>query len=142
MIFGSQEKKIQKFSRFKDLSIPLIHSAQRIHGIGSKLRMLFTISSREKAGLLFLRDETNFASVKPVKIEPAQLFTWNITTGVTLYKNWWRLTISYCAVPQTYKISHLTYISVFQISVKGNQGSNISTPSTKFLQFIIYLMLN
>ena len=60
------------------MSIPLIDSAQRIHGIGSKLRMqreAFSLSSREKAGLLFLRDETNFASVKPVKIEPAQLFT-------------------------------------------------------------------
>ena len=65
------------------MSIPRIHSAQRIRGIGSKLRMLLTIRSREKAGLLFLRDETNFASVKPVKVEPGQLFTRNITTGVT-----------------------------------------------------------
>ena len=48
--------------------------------------MLLTIS-REKAGLQFLRVETNFVSVKPVKIEPGQLFTQKITTGVTLYKN-------------------------------------------------------
>ena len=121
------------------MSIPRIYSAQRIRGIGSKLRMLLTISSREKVGLLFLTEETNSASVKPVKIEPGQFFTRNITTGVTLYKNWWRLTISYCTVPQTYKISHLTYKSVFKISVKGNQDSNISTLSTKFLRCIIYL---
>ena len=121
------------------MSIPRIHSAQRIRGIGGKLRMLITVISRDKVGLLFLTNETNFASVKPVKIEPGQLFTRNITTGVTLYKNWWRLIISYCTVPQTYKISHLTYKSVFKISVKGNQVSNISTPSTKFLRCIIYL---
>ena len=123
------------------MSIPRIYSARRIRGIGSKLRMLLTISSREKVGLLFLTDETNFASVKPVKIEPGQFFTRNITTGVTLCKNWWRLTISYDTVPQTYKISHLTYISVsaFKISVKGNQDLNISTPSTKFLRCIIYM---
>ena len=52
-------------------------------------------------------------------------------------KNWWRLTNSGCTVPQTYKISHLTYVSVFKIS--NIQNSNISTPSTKFLQCIIYL---
>ena len=69
------------------MSIPRIYSAQRIRGIGSKLRMLLTISSREKVGLLFLTEETNSASVKPVKIEPGQFFTRNITTGVTLYKN-------------------------------------------------------
>ena len=67
------------------MSIPRIYSARRIRGIGSKLRMLLTISSREKVGLLFLTEETNFASVKPVKIEPGQFFTRNITTGVTLY---------------------------------------------------------
>ena len=121
------------------MSIPRIHSAQRIRRIGGKLRMFLTISSRAKVGLLFLTDETNFACVKPVKIEPGQLFTRNTTTGVTLYKNWWRLTISYCTVPQTHKISHLTYKSVFKISVKGNQDSNISTPSTKLLRCIIYL---
>ena len=93
--------------------------------------MLLTISSREKVGLLFLTEETNFASVKPVKIEPGQFFTRNITTGVTLY-NW-------CTVLQIYKISHSTYISAFKISVKGNQDSNISTPSTKFLRCIVYL---
>ena len=49
--------------------------------------MLVTVS-REKTGLLFLRDKTDLVSVKPVKIEPWQLFTQNITTGVTLYKNW------------------------------------------------------
>lgn len=121
------------------MSIPRIYSAQRIRGIGSKLRMLLTISSREKVGLLFLTEETNSASVKPVKIEPGQFFTRNITTGVTLYKNWRRLTISYSTVPQIYKISHWTYISAFKISVKGNQDSNISTPSTKFLRCIVYL---
>ena len=47
--------------------------------------MLLTIS-REKAGLLFLRFETNFVSVKSVKIESGQLFNQKIT-GVTLYKN-------------------------------------------------------
>ena len=67
------------------MSIPRIYSARRICGIDSKLRMLLTISSREKVGLLFLTEETNFASVKPVKIEPGQFFTRNITTGVTLY---------------------------------------------------------
>ena len=67
------------------MSIPRIYSARRIRGIDSKLRMLLTISSREKVGLLFLTEETNFASVKPVKIEPGQFFTRNITTGVTLY---------------------------------------------------------
>ena len=67
------------------MSIPRIYSARRIRGIGSKLRMLLTISSREKVGLLFLTEETNFASVKPVKIEPGQFFTRNVTTGVTLY---------------------------------------------------------
>ena len=113
------------------MSIPRIYSARRIRGIGSKLRMLLTISSREKVGLLFLTEETNFASVKPVKIEPGQFFTRNITTGVTLY-NW-------CTVLQIYKISHSTYISAFKISVKGNQDSNISTPSTKFLRCIVYL---
>ena len=123
------------------MSIPRIHSAQRIRGIGGKLRMLLTISSREKVDLLFLTDETNFASVKPVKNQPGQLFTRNITIRVTLYENWWRLTISYCTVPQTYKISYLTYISVFKILVKGNQDSNISTPSTKFLKCIIYLKI-
>ena len=113
------------------MSIPRIYSARRIRGIDSKLRMLLTISSREKVGLLFLTEETNFASVKPVKIEPGQFFTRNITTGVTLY-NW-------CTVLQIYKISHSTYISAFKISVKGNQDSNISTPSTKFLRCIVYL---
>ena len=113
------------------MSIPRIYSARRIRGIGSKLRMLLTISSREKVGLLFLTEETNFASVKPVKIEPGQFFTRNITTGVTLY-NW-------CTVLQIYKISHSTYMSAFKISVKGNQDSNISTPSTKFLRCIVYL---
>ena len=113
------------------MSIPRIYSARRIRGIGSKLRMLLTISSREKVGLLFLTEETNFASVKPVKIEPGQFFTRNVTTGVTLY-NW-------CTVLQIYKISHSTYISAFKISVKGNQDSNISTPSTKFLRCIVYL---
>ena len=113
------------------MSIPRIYSARRIRGIGSKLRMLLTISSREKVGLLFLTEETNFASVKPVKIEPGQFFTRNITTGVTLY-NW-------CTVLQIHKISHSTYISAFKISVKGNQDSNISTPSTKFLRCIVYL---
>ena len=113
------------------MSIPRIYSARRIRGIGSKLRMLLTISSREKVGLLFLTEETNFASVKPVKIEPGQFFTRNITTGVTLY-NW-------CTVLQIYKISHSTFISAFKISVKGNQDSNISTPSTKFLRCIVYL---
>ena len=113
------------------MSIPRIYSARRIRGIDSKLRMLLTISSREKVGLLFLTEETNFASVKPVKIEPGQFFTRNITTGVTLY-NW-------CTVLQIYKISHSTYISAFKISVKGNQYSNISTPSTKFLRCIVYL---
>ena len=67
------------------MSIPRIYSARRIRGIDSKLRMLLTISSREKVGLLFLTEETNFASVKPVKIEPGQFFTRNVTTGVTLY---------------------------------------------------------
>ena len=67
------------------MSIPRIYSARRIRGIDSKLRMLLTISSREKVGLLFLTEETNFASAKPVKIEPGQFFTRNITTGVTLY---------------------------------------------------------
>ena len=69
------------------MSIPRIHSAQRIRGTGGKLRMLLTISSREKVDLLFLTDETNFASVKPVKNEPGQLFTRNITIRVTLYEN-------------------------------------------------------
>ena len=69
------------------------------------------------------------------KVESVQLYTWKITTGVTWYKNWYRLINSCCIASQTVIIS---YLSTFKTWTKKNEKSSKLKHFCRFRGFALY----
>ena len=68
-----------------------------------------------------------------------QLFTWQITTDFTWYKNWYILSNSCCIAPQTFIISYLTYqSSIFNSLIKKNEKSSRFKDFPQFRGFALH----
>ena len=73
------------------------------------------------------------------KTGSGQLFTWQITTDFTWYKNWYILSNSCCIAPQTFIISYLTYqSSIFNSLIKKNEKSSRFKDFPQFRGFALH----
>ena len=110
-LYNFNYKKKEKSSRFKNFrrfcEFALHYeSAESVESWENFLSL-----PDKKLDCFFNRVKTGSQCAKGQKVESDQLFTWKIKTGVTWYKNWYKLANSCYIASQTFIISYLTYQS-------------------------------
>ena len=140
--FTTSIKKNEKASRFKNFRQFRVFALHYESAKSAASWENFVLLPDKKAGFSFNRVWTSSQCTKQQQVESDQLFTWKIKTGVTWYKNWYRLPNSCCIASQTLIVSYLTFQSSnFKTLIKKNENLQDLEISANYTTYFVDIII-